>query len=108
MTNAARHTANRPSREAGGRPTRATKQRTAHVPPPTVLDFVTRSSRLPRPPKSPPLPGRRSALPVQLPALPTVEVEVDVPSLPPLPVELPKLPVELPKPVSPVLPITVP
>jgi hypothetical protein len=45
-------------------------------------------------------------LPVQLPALPKVEVEVR--SLPPLPVELPTLPVELPNPVLPVLPITVP
>ena len=42
--------------------------------------------------------------PVQVPALPPVEVKVEVPSLPPLPVEPPK--VDLP--VLPVLPVPLP
>jgi hypothetical protein len=70
------------------------------VPPPTVLadgqpaSTATEVASAPKPAKP-------------LPALPTVDVDVEVelPSLPPLPVELPKLPVELPKPV---LPVTVP
>ena len=85
------------------RPTRATKQRTAHVPPPTV---ARPSVTMVEPASTAVAPKPAKPLPVQLPALPKVEVEVR--SLPPLPVELPTLPVELPKPVLPVLPITVP
>jgi RNA polymerase sigma factor (sigma-70 family) len=84
-------------------PTRATKQRTAHVPPPTV---ARPSVTMVEPASTAVAPKPAKPLPVQLPALPKVEVEVR--SLPPLPVELPTLPVELPKPVLPVLPITVP
>ncbi len=83
--------------KAAARPTRATKQGSAHVPPPT-LTRVSVAGAEPAPATDPaapavakPLSLELPALPVELPAVPPVEVKVEVPSLPPLPVELPKV-----------------
>jgi len=103
MTNATRTRRTVHPARAEVRPTRATKQPTADVPPPTV---ARPSVAMVEPASTAVAPKPAKPLSVQLPALPKVEVEVR--SLPPLPVELPTLPVELPNPVLPVLPITVP
>lgn len=94
-----------PPAKVEARPGRATKHRTAHMPSPTVAQPVTHVEPSPTATEvAAPKPAKLQ--PVQLPALPPVEVkvEVEVPSLPPLPVEPPK--VDLP--VLPVLPVPLP
>jgi RNA polymerase sigma factor (sigma-70 family) len=86
--------------KAAVRPTRATKHGTAHVPTPTLTPVsVARAEPAP----VAPAPVAARPTPVELPALPAIEMkvevpQVEVPSVPPPPVELP---VELPKVVLP-------
>jgi RNA polymerase sigma factor (sigma-70 family) len=79
------------------RPTSATKLRTAYVPRAAATrDPVATADAAPA--AAAPRAAKSLAVP-ELPALPAVEIKVEVPSVPPLPVELP---VELPKVVPPI------
>ena len=93
----------RPARpkEAPVRPARATKHRAARITPAVGLPSVTGVEPAPGAAQvAPAAQSRPEPRPVELPALPAVavEVEVEAPSVPPLPVELPQVvvPVTLP------------